>query len=297
MTASIGMVYVATRRPHYVAEAFLSAASARDLAPELPITLFTDLPDLPFCRSPAFTEVRPLATRRSYQSLWAEGQLDRIRSLRQSPYEHTLHLDSDTRVMTAEFMTLFGRLQDIDIGMAICQPDVSKCAQMTGRAMFNVGLILFRRSPPVQALLAGWEDLTRQNFELGNQPLPPPTAVTAHLADPEQRREVLFMDQTSLVELLSPEVNRFGVRLEILDECWNFRGTGRQREFRQPVKISHHPALRQRLGEDIIERAAGYLRQGRRELVRELLGCLHDELIPPENAAGRQYVRGLIAQV
>ncbi len=297
MTGSIGMVYVATRRPHYVAEAFLSAASARDYAPELPITLFTDLPDLPFCRSPAFTEVRPLTTRRSYQSLWAEGQLDRVRSLRQSPYEYTLHLDSDTRVMTPEFMTLFGRLQDIDIGMAICQPDVSKCAQLTGRPMFNVGMILFRHSPPVQALLAGWEELTRQNFELGNQPLPPPTAVTAHLADPEQRREVLFMDQTSLVELLSPEVNRYGVQLEILDECWNFRGTGRQRQFGQPVKISHHPALRQRLGEDIIERAAGYLRQGRRELVRELLGCLHDELIPPENEAGRQYVRGLMVQV
>ena len=33
---NVGMVYVATRKPHYVAEAFLSAHSARDFAPDLP---------------------------------------------------------------------------------------------------------------------------------------------------------------------------------------------------------------------------------------------------------------------
>ena len=51
-STNIGMVYVATRRPHYVAEAFLSAHSARDFIPDLPITLCTDLPGLPFARSP-----------------------------------------------------------------------------------------------------------------------------------------------------------------------------------------------------------------------------------------------------
>ncbi|MEO8224708.1 MAG: hypothetical protein ABI661_07860, partial [Gammaproteobacteria bacterium] len=123
---NIGLVYVATRRPQYVAEAFLSAHSARDFAPDLPVTLYTDLPDVAFARSPCFSTVVPLATRRSYKSLWAEGQLDRIRALQDSPYDYTLHLDSDTRVLTPEFLGLFDRLDDIDIGMAICQPDVSK---------------------------------------------------------------------------------------------------------------------------------------------------------------------------
>lgn len=295
--AGTGMVYVATRRPHYVAEAFLSASSARDFAPDLPITLYTDLPDLPFCRSSAFTSIVPLATQRNYQSLWAEGQLDRVRSLRESPYEHTLHLDSDTRVMTPEFVTLFDHLHEIDIGMAICQPDVSKCAQMTGLPMFNVGFILFRRSVPVSALLADWEELTRRNFALGNQPVPPSTPVTAHLADPEIRREALFMDQTSLVEILSPDVNRHGLHLEIMDESWNFRGTGVRRHFDRPVKISHHPSLRGRLGEDIILRVGEYVRQGQRGLARELLQCLHDQLVPAENVAGKQYVQGLLAQL
>ena len=70
---NIGMVYVATRRPHYVAEAFLSAHSARDFAPDLPITLYTDLPDLPLARSPCFSNVVPIETRRSYKSLWPRG--------------------------------------------------------------------------------------------------------------------------------------------------------------------------------------------------------------------------------
>lgn len=292
---NIGMVYVATRRPQYVAEAFLSAHSARDFAPDLPITLYTDLPQLPFARSPCFSNVVPLETRRSYKSLWAEGQLDRIRSLRNSPYDYTLHLDSDTRVLTPEFMGLFDRLDEIDIGMAICQPDVSRCAQLSGLSMFNVGFILFRKSGPVMDLLEGWENLTRQNFELGNSEVPPRTGVTGHIDDPEIRRELLFMDQTSFVQLLSPDTNQFDVRCGIMDESWNFRGTGQGRTFDQPVRISHHPSLRGRLGEDIVVRAQQYLRAGQVALARELLQCLHDELVPPDNAAGKAYVQQLIA--
>lgn len=293
---NMGMVYVATRRPHYVAEAFLSAHSARDFIPDLPITLCTDLHQLPFARSPCFSSLVPLETRRRYRSLWAEGQLDRIRALRNSPYDHNLHLDTDTRVLTPEFPELFRLLDDIDIGMAICQPDVSKCAQMTGLPMFNVGFILFRKSPGVMQLLEAWENLTRENFELANLDVPPKTAVTGHLDDPELRRELLFMDQTSFVQLLSPEVNRFGLRLQIMDEAWNFRSTGRGRTFDRPVKISHHPELRGRLGEDIVERAGRYLRAGNRAHAQELLQSLHDELVPADNAQGKAYIRGLIDQ-
>jgi hypothetical protein len=292
---NIGMVYVATRRPHYVAEAFLSAHSARDFAPDLPITLYTDLPELALARSPCFSHVVPIETRRSYRSLWAEGQLDRIRALRQSPYDYTLHLDTDTRVLTTEFQGLFARLDEIDIGMAICQPDVSKCAMLTGLPMFNVGFILFRKSPKVLALLDAWQERTRANFELGNRDDVPQIDGVRHIDDPEIRRELLFMDQTSFVQLLSPDVNRFDVRLEIVDESWNFRGAGARRTFDRPVRISHHPSLRTRLGEDIVERARQFERAGRADFARELYQCLHDELVPPENLAGRAVIQGLIA--
>jgi len=289
------MVYVATRRPHFVAEAFRSAHSARDFAPDLPITLYTDLPDLPMARSPCFTDVVPIETRRSYRSLWAEGQLDRIRSLRRSPYDYTLHLDTDTRVLTPEFQGLFARLDEIDIGMAICQPDVSKCASLTGLPMFNVGFILFRKSRKVLALLEAWEERTRANFELGNLDEVPQLEGVKHIEDAEIRRELLFMDQTSFVQLLSPEINRFDVQREIVDESWNFRGAGRNRSFDRPVRISHHPSLRARLGEDIVERARQFESNGNASFARELYQCLHDELVPAENVAGRAMIQKLIA--
>lgn len=292
---SRGIVYVATRREHYVAEAFLSAHSAKDFAPDLPITIFTDLHTSPFATSPCFDQVVPLATTRRYRSGWAEGQLDRVRSLINSPYDHTLHLDSDTRVMTPDFLALFPRLADIDIGMAVCEPDVSKCASWTGLPMFNVGLILYRRSAQVLALLAAWEDLTRRHFELGNLDQVPQIDGVPHIDDAERRRDLLFMDQTSFVQLLSPEVNRFDLKREILDEGWNFRGTGAGRTLAHPLRISHHPSLRGRLGEDIVARARQYQQAGQAERARALLQCLHDELVPPENHAAREMVRGLIA--
>lgn len=296
MSGKCGIVYVATRRPHYLAEAFLSAESARDFAPDIPITLYTDLPQVAFARSPCFSQVVPLETRRSYRNLWAEGQLDRIRALRTSPYEYTLHLDTDTRILTPEFTTLFSHLDGMDIGMAVCEPDVSRCAQVSGLAMFNVGLILFRKSPAVMALLAAWEERTRRNFELGNMESVPQIEGVRHIEDAELRRELLFMDQTSFVQLLSPEVNRFNVVREILDESWNFRGTGPQRTFDREIRISHHPRLRERLGEDVIERARRYREASRPDIALDLYRCLHDELVPAENHAGRNFVRQLMAE-
>jgi hypothetical protein len=198
-------------------------------------------------------------------------------------------------VLTPEFQGLFARLDKIDIGMAICQPDVSKCARFTGLPMFNVGFILFRKSPKVLALLRAWQELTRANFERGNLDDVPQIEGVRHIDDPELRRELLFMDQTSFVQLLSPEVNPFGLEREIVDESWNFRGAGPNRSFDGPVRISHDPRLRTRLGEDIMERARQFERAGRVDFARELYQCLHDELVPPENVAGRAMIQGLIA--
>ena len=47
-----GIVYVATKKDRYLAEAFLSATSARSLMPEIPITLFTNLVDSAFASAP-----------------------------------------------------------------------------------------------------------------------------------------------------------------------------------------------------------------------------------------------------
>lgn len=274
MSEQMGIVYVATRKENYVAEAFLSAHSAKDLMPKLPITLFTDRVDSAFCKAHCFDRVEPITTQTNYRSRWADGQLDRIKCLIESPYERTLHIDTDTRIQTREVLSLFKRLDTIDIAMAECQPDASVSAAHYGHPMFNVGVILYKKSAEVIRLLDEWRTLTKAHFDLANLDVVPPVECLPHIDDQELRRELLFMDQLSMVQLLSPEVNKFELKLEILSEAWNFRGAGNGREFKQAVKINHHPALRSRLGEDIIDRATSYWRLGHADIACKLLMAL-----------------------
>jgi len=287
-----GIVYSATRREHYVVEAFLSAHSVKDLAPSIPITLYTDQTHLPYARGDCFDNVVPVDTSRNFKSLWAEGQLDRIRALLTAPYHRTLHLDTDTRVYARDIAKLFDKLENIDIAMAVCQPDASICADQMGLTMFNVGVILFRKSEKVMQLLNAWCELTAHHFALGNQDPVPVIESLQHVDDPEQRRKLLFMDQTSFVQLLSPEINKFDLGLEILGEEWNFRGAFGGRRFDKAIMINHHPELRPFLGRDAVQRAKLYHELGNTTLAREILQNLFDKF--PMAPEGKKALRRLI---
>lgn len=291
MSDEKGIVYVATRLEHYVAEAFLSAHSAKDVMPDLPVTLFTDLVDSVFAKGDCFDKVIRIETQNNYRSRWADGQLDRIKCLLRSPYERTLHIDTDTRIMTPEVGSLFSRLDAIDIAMAECQMDASVSAAHYGQPMFNVGVILYKKSENVVRLFDEWRSLTKAHFDLANLDDVPPVECLSHIDDPELRRELLFMDQLSMVQLLSPNVNKLGLGLEVLSESWNFRGAGGGRIFNQPVKINHHPSLRSRLGQDIIARASIYQKDGRVEFAREIYRALMNNA---QNANAKAYVGGLL---
>ncbi|MBI3431496.1 MAG: hypothetical protein HY018_04695 [Hydrogenophilales bacterium] len=291
MTDQTGIVYVATRKEHYVAEAFLSAHSAKDLMPNLPITLFTDLVDSVFCKGHCFDKVVSITTQTNYRSRWADGQLDRIKCLIESPYERTLHIDTDTRIQTMEVIGLYKKLDTIDIAMAECQMDASVSASHYGHPMFNVGVILYKKSANVVRLFDEWKTLTTSHFDLANLDEVPPVDCLPNIDDQELRRELLFMDQLSMVQLLSPEVNKLGLNFEILPESWNYRGSGKDRVFKQPIKINHHPSLRSQLGQDIIDRAARYQKSGHIEFSRKLLMALMDNA-PNPNA--RAYISSLL---
>jgi len=269
-----GIVYVATKDERYVAEAFLSASSVKDLVPDMPVTLFTNLEDSVFAQDDCFDTVIPIGTIERYSSQWSEGQLDRILCLPNSPYRYTLHLDTDTRVRSAEIRDVFAFLDDHDIAMVECAPDASVSRHHYGRAMFNVGFILYRRNEKVMALLKAWGELTAEYFGLANLDVVPKVDCLAHIADPELRRKLLFMDQTSMVQLLSPEVNKFGLDLRILDESWNFRGATGDRKLKQPLKVDHQPALRNVLGRDIVNSAIRYQSSGNADRALAILDGL-----------------------
>ena len=138
-----GVIYVATG-PAYVAEALASAASVRRHMPDLPITLYTDRS----VASPHLDEVVRFD---------AHGYLARIPRLALSPYERTLFLDSDTYVC-GELTGAFDLLDRFDIALAHAPlRAIHEVAGVPdGFPEYNAGVILFRRSPEVQACLAAW---------------------------------------------------------------------------------------------------------------------------------------------
>mgnify|MGYP003352656609 CR=1 FL=1 len=203
----------------------LSAQSIKRFAPNLPITLFTDRADHPLCALGVFDRVEPIGAVTGFESAWAEGQLGRIQALSRSPYAITLNLDTDTRVRSPEIASVFAELGDADVGLVEEAVDVSVSRSQTGRRMFNVGFILYRREEPILRLLEAWETRVRRNFGFALESPLPFVAELAHVRDEEVRRQLLRIDQVALMEILSPDRNELGLRLKQLENAWNYRGS------------------------------------------------------------------------
>lgn len=154
--ATRGVVYVAFG-DKYVAEAVHSAHSLRQHSPGIPTLLFTD-------RAPAgapFDEVRI-------------AQIDHIRAkvdlLPESPFDETLYLDSDTRVVR-DISDIFDVLARFDVAMtydfgrkrltmASRVPEYAAIPYAFGE--FNGGVVLFRRSDAALRFLRRWQELFHQ---------------------------------------------------------------------------------------------------------------------------------------
>jgi hypothetical protein len=146
--AGRGVLYIATGAAHLGA-ARASAASVRRSNPGLAIAVFTDVAE----PAGAFDLVLPV-----------EGPHDRskIDYMHRSPFSETLYLDGDTRVF-GRLDDLFRLLERFDLGLA-------HVARFWGRGyqaqwshqvpasfpQLNTGVMLFRGTPEVLALLREW---------------------------------------------------------------------------------------------------------------------------------------------
>src|SRR5262249_5417233 len=156
---------------------------------------------------------------------WADGLLSRVTALAHSPYARTLHIDTDTRLLAGDLPELFSPLDDVDVGMVEEAPDKSYSRKHSGLRMFNGGMMLFRRGEKMLALLEEWRRLTLRNILAAEQDPLPEIPLIAHVEDLVVRRKLLRNDQISLVEILNPTHNAFGLKVASLDPGWNYRGS------------------------------------------------------------------------
>jgi hypothetical protein len=218
-----GVLYVATQNLRCLAEAFLSAASVKQHLPDVPVAIVTDVPPVAEHHHAVFDHVIPASPTRRYAAEWRRGLFDKVGGIVRTPFDRTLFLDTDTRVLDPAARDVFAWLDEHDVAMVPCTPESSRSCEIFGRPMLNSGVIAYRRTAAVEKLLARWEELTVEFFELAEHHADPPSELLAHVADPRVRRWLLQTDQVSLSPILSPTVNPFGVKLLLLDERWNHR--------------------------------------------------------------------------
>ncbi|WP_417525546.1 putative nucleotide-diphospho-sugar transferase [Marinovum sp.] len=148
------MVFVATGAG-YIACAEAAARSVRAHMPDLPIALFTDAGKLGHPVSAVFDPVIELAS---------AHHRSKVDCLMKSPFEHTLFLDADIRVLE-DVSELFELLERFDMAMAHAHARNRHATRAVWtRALpdafpqFNTGVIVVRRNARTRALLQDWSD-------------------------------------------------------------------------------------------------------------------------------------------
>ena len=157
---SQGAIYIVTQDPRYVALLQTSAQRLKQVMPELPVTVFSQFP----VSSPCFERVVRVEPS-------SDGFYDKTRFIRESPYERTIFVDADIYV-AQPFPELFSLLDRFDCAATheeyldtdwfnrYPRPDIP-----ASFPEFNTGILLFKRSPSVDRLLAQWSDLYKKFLE------------------------------------------------------------------------------------------------------------------------------------
>ncbi|MHB1204707.1 MAG: hypothetical protein ACYCZX_03995 [Rhodospirillaceae bacterium] len=219
---SHGIVYVATQQDRYIEEAFLSAESVKRQTPGMHITLFTDRPGNPLCGMGLFDAVEPIEGG-GLKDPRANAQVNRILCLARTPYERSLYLDTDARVLSPAVPALFDKLDAYDVALVEDAADSSNARTWSRLRMFNCGVILYQNGDRFSAVLRQWETRTRRNLALARETPLPAVPELAHVPDETVRRKLLEIDKMALWGVLPPDVPQTNARVLTLDDSWNYR--------------------------------------------------------------------------
>lgn len=221
MGDEFGVLYVATKEDRYLDEACESSRSLRRHCPDVPATLFTNLPEKLGARADLFERVIPIESATGFAWSWAEGQLDRLRCLQRSPYRRTLQLDTDTRVDSPRLAEVSDLLAEHDVVVNAADPETSRSCALFG-PMYHLAAFGYRHSDKSDRLFADLIALAEESFALGSAAVPKPPPFLSHITDPrpEDLRQLLMSDQVSLARLLSPSTNRHDLSVHLLPPEW-----------------------------------------------------------------------------
>ena len=140
-----GALYVAIGSDVYRQEASASAASLRNVSPSLSIALATERDSAP----PVFDQLVRIEERDGFRA--------KIVALLESPFERTIFLDSDTRVV-GELSSLFELLERFDIAAAHAPNRVTFALHEVPKSFpeLNTGVIACRRGEATGTFLERW---------------------------------------------------------------------------------------------------------------------------------------------
>ncbi|WP_128905686.1 glycosyltransferase [Halorubrum amylolyticum] len=164
-----GVLYVATGAD-FVNEAKISAKQLKEVMPEVDVTVFSDRQ----VNSPHFDSTVHIDSP-------TYSFLDKVKSIRRSPYQKTLYLDTDIYVNEPVY-ELFDVLDHFDMAAAIDAHQQSVIPNdeyaapeiYTGEydpvPEFNCGLISFRNNPRVRECFEAWESKYNTTTDWADQP-------------------------------------------------------------------------------------------------------------------------------
>lgn len=146
---SRGVIYIVTGANKYFEEFIFSATSLKNHCPDIPITIFTDNSEFKancFDKKVLISNsLQPLQTKCKY--------------LYQSPYEHSLFLDTDTQILQPIY-EIFDWLKEYDIcvanGPMWDRNNPQKLQAYAAPNNYNTGVIGYRKSAATQRFFELW---------------------------------------------------------------------------------------------------------------------------------------------
>jgi hypothetical protein len=155
-----GAIYIITQDSRYTGLLLNSAASLKRVMPDLPITVFSQFP----LESSAFERVIRVEGSQ-------DGFYDKTLFMQQTPYQRTLFVDADIRIVdpVPELFTMLDQFDfaatheeylNTDWWNRYPRPDVPPSFPE-----FNTGILAYKRSPRMDSVLKDWAELYRSFLE------------------------------------------------------------------------------------------------------------------------------------